>query len=195
MADVEAIQEQVAGVRAVAPQAQSSGLAVRNAANWQTHGQRHHLAILHRPAMGADRRPHLDRGRGAGGQGGLHHRHHRPAEPVPAARSRSASASASATSRCEVIGTLASRGQGGFAGPGRRRHHADQGGAAPLLRQSRHPLHHGRGRRRLRDRSRSSRRSRACCASGATSAAASRTISTSSTPSRSPRRCRARPGS
>ena len=36
MADVEAIQEQVAGIRAVAPQAQASGLAVRNAANWQT---------------------------------------------------------------------------------------------------------------------------------------------------------------
>jgi putative ABC transport system permease protein len=36
MADVEAIQEQIAGVRAVAPQAQASGLAVRNAANWQT---------------------------------------------------------------------------------------------------------------------------------------------------------------
>jgi len=36
MADVEAIEEQIAGVRAVAPQAQSSGLAVRNAANWQT---------------------------------------------------------------------------------------------------------------------------------------------------------------
>ena len=36
MDDVEAIQEQVAGVRAVAPQAQASALAVRNAANWQT---------------------------------------------------------------------------------------------------------------------------------------------------------------
>ncbi len=36
MDDVEAIEEQIAGVRAVAPQAQSSGLAVRNAANWQT---------------------------------------------------------------------------------------------------------------------------------------------------------------
>ena len=33
-ADVEAIEEQVAGVPAVAPQAQASGLAVRNAANW-----------------------------------------------------------------------------------------------------------------------------------------------------------------
>jgi putative ABC transport system permease protein len=34
--DVEAIREQVAGVAAVAPQAQSSGIAVRNAANWST---------------------------------------------------------------------------------------------------------------------------------------------------------------
>lgn len=36
MEDVEAIREQIAGVRAVAPQAQSSGMAVRNAANWST---------------------------------------------------------------------------------------------------------------------------------------------------------------
>jgi len=36
MADVEAIQNQVAGVKAVAPQAQASGIAVRNAANWST---------------------------------------------------------------------------------------------------------------------------------------------------------------
>jgi putative ABC transport system permease protein len=36
MSDVEAIGEQVAGVRAVAPQAQASGTAVHNAQNWQT---------------------------------------------------------------------------------------------------------------------------------------------------------------
>ena len=36
MADVEAIDEQIAGVSAVAPQSQASGLAVHNAANWQT---------------------------------------------------------------------------------------------------------------------------------------------------------------
>jgi putative ABC transport system permease protein len=36
MQDVEAIQDQIPGIRAVAPQAQASGLAVRNAANWQT---------------------------------------------------------------------------------------------------------------------------------------------------------------
>ncbi|MET0270712.1 MAG: ABC transporter permease [Sphingomonas sp.] len=34
--DVEAIRGQIAGVRAVAPQASSSGVAVRNAANWST---------------------------------------------------------------------------------------------------------------------------------------------------------------
>ena len=34
--DVEAIRTQVAGVRAVAPKAQSSGVAIRNAANWST---------------------------------------------------------------------------------------------------------------------------------------------------------------
>ena len=36
MDDVTAIQDQVAGVRAVAPQAQSSGVAVHNAQNWST---------------------------------------------------------------------------------------------------------------------------------------------------------------
>ena len=34
--DVEAIRSQIAGVRAVAPQAQSTGIAVANAANWST---------------------------------------------------------------------------------------------------------------------------------------------------------------
>lgn len=35
-ADVDAIRSQIAGVKAVAPQAQSSGVAVANAANWST---------------------------------------------------------------------------------------------------------------------------------------------------------------
>jgi putative ABC transport system permease protein len=35
-ADVDAIRTQIAGVKAVAPQAQASGIAVRNAANWST---------------------------------------------------------------------------------------------------------------------------------------------------------------
>ena len=114
MADVEAIQEQIAGVRAVAPQAQASGLAVRNAANWQTTINGTTCAILHRPAMGADRRPHL----------------HRRPRSRPARRSASSAAPSSRTCSaredpvgerfrirdvsCEVIGTLATRGQGGF---------------------------------------------------------------------------------
>jgi putative ABC transport system permease protein len=36
MSDVDAIERQIAGVRAVAPQAQSSGVAIHNAANWST---------------------------------------------------------------------------------------------------------------------------------------------------------------
>jgi putative ABC transport system permease protein len=36
MSDVDAIERQTAGVRAVAPQAQSSGVAIHNAANWST---------------------------------------------------------------------------------------------------------------------------------------------------------------
>ncbi|MEA3065442.1 MAG: putative transport system permease protein [Sphingomonadales bacterium] len=36
MSDVEAIERQIAGVRVVAPQAQSSGVAIHNAANWST---------------------------------------------------------------------------------------------------------------------------------------------------------------
>src|SRR3546814_9934509 len=34
--DVEAIREQISGLRAVAAQAQSSGVAIRNAQNWST---------------------------------------------------------------------------------------------------------------------------------------------------------------
>ena len=58
-----------------------------------------------------------------------------------------------------MIGTARVARPGRLPGPGRRRDHADQGGAAPLHRQSRHPLHHGRGRRRLRHARRSRRRS------------------------------------
>ena len=36
MDDVEAIRDQIAGVVVVAPLSQSSGTAVRNAANWST---------------------------------------------------------------------------------------------------------------------------------------------------------------
>ena len=97
MADVEAIQEQVAGVRAVAPQAQASGLAVRNAANWQTtiNGTTSQFFTAQQWAL-TDGRIWTDAEEQSGKAVcviGID----RPAEPVPAARSRSASASASAT--------------------------------------------------------------------------------------------------
>ena len=113
MADVEAIHEQIAGVRAVAPQAQASGLAVRNAANWQTtiNGTTSQFFTAQQWQLTGGRI--FTAGRGAGRQGGLHHRQHRPAESVPredpiGERFRIRDVS------CEVIGTLATRGQGGF---------------------------------------------------------------------------------
>ena len=66
-----------------------------------------------------------------------------------------ASACGSTTSSCEVIGALATRGQAAAsARSGRRRDHADQGGAAPLHRQSRHPADAGRRRSSLLTRAR-----------------------------------------
>jgi len=114
MADVEAIQEQVAGVRAVAPQAQSSGLAVRNAANWQTtiNGTTTQFFTAQQWAL-ADGRIWTDAEEQSGKavcvigstvQQNLFQRE----EPV-GARFRIRDLS------CEVIGVLASRGQGGFA--------------------------------------------------------------------------------
>jgi putative ABC transport system permease protein len=113
MADVEAIQEQIAGVRAVAPQAQASGLAVRNAANWQTTingttsqfftAQQWQLTggRIFTPAeeqagkavciIGSTVRQNLFQGQDPVGEN---------------FRIRDVS--------CEVIGTLAARGQGGF---------------------------------------------------------------------------------
>jgi putative ABC transport system permease protein len=114
MADVEAIQEQVAGVRAVAPQAQSSGLAVRNAANWQTtiNGTTTQFFTAQQWAV-TEGRIWTDAEEQSGKavcvigstvQQNLFQRE----EPV-GARFRIRDLS------CEVIGVLASRGQGGFA--------------------------------------------------------------------------------
>jgi len=113
MADVEAIQEQVAGVRAVAPQAQSSGLAVRNAANWQTtiNGTTTQFFTAQQWRL-TDGRIWTDAEEQAGKavciigstvQQNLFARE----EPV-GQRFRIRDLS------CEVIGTLATRGQGGF---------------------------------------------------------------------------------
>ena len=113
MADVEAIQEQVAGVRAVAPQAQASGLAVRNAANWQTqvNGTTSQFFTAQQWQL-TDGRIWTDAEEQAGKAvciigSTVQQNLFRGEEPV-GERFRIRDIS------CEVIGTLASRGQGGF---------------------------------------------------------------------------------
>jgi putative ABC transport system permease protein len=113
MADVEAIQEQVAGIRAVAPQAQASGLAVRNAANWSTsiNGTTTQFFTAQQWAL-TDGRIWTDAEEQAGkavcviGNTVAQNLFRREAPVGQRFRIRDLS--------CEVIGTLAARGQGGF---------------------------------------------------------------------------------
>jgi putative ABC transport system permease protein len=113
MADVEAIQEQVAGIRAVAPQAQSSGLAVRNAANWQTtiNGTTSQFFTAQRWQL-TDGRIWTDAEEQSGKAvciiGATVQQNLFAREQAVGERFRIRDLS------CEVIGTLASRGQGGF---------------------------------------------------------------------------------
>jgi len=113
MADVEAIQEQVAGVRAVAPQAQASGLAVRNAANWQTqvNGTTSQFFTAQQWRL-TDGRIWTDAEEQAGKAvciiGSTVQQNLFRGEQAVGERFRIRDIS------CEVIGTLASRGQGGF---------------------------------------------------------------------------------
>ena len=113
MADVEAIQEQVAGVRAVAPQAQSSGLAVRNAANWQTtiNGTTTQFFTAQQWALTDGRiwtEAEEQSGKAVCIIGGTVQQNLFPREEAVGQRFRIRDLS------CEVIGTLATRGQGGF---------------------------------------------------------------------------------
>ena len=113
MSDVEAIEEQVAGVRAVAPQAQASGLAVRNAANWQTtiNGTTLQFFSAQQWAL-TDGRTWTDAEEQAGRAvcvigTTVRQNLFRQEDPIgQRVRVRDIS--------CEVIGSLASRGQGGF---------------------------------------------------------------------------------
>jgi putative ABC transport system permease protein len=113
MADVAAIQEQVAGVRAVAPQAQSTGLAVHNAANWQTNigGTTTQFFTAQQWAL-TDGRIWTDAEEQSGKAvcviGSTVQQNLFPREEPVGQRFRIRDLS------CEVIGTLASRGQGGF---------------------------------------------------------------------------------
>jgi putative ABC transport system permease protein len=113
MADVEAIEEQVAGVRAVAPQAQASGLAVRNAANWQTsvNGTTSQFFTAQQWQL-ADGRVWTDAEEQAGKAvciiGSTVQQNLFRGEAPVGERFRIRDIA------CEVIGTLSSRGQGGF---------------------------------------------------------------------------------
>jgi len=113
MADVEAIQEQVAGVRAVAPQAQTSALAVHNAANWQTNvgGTTTQFFTAQQWAL-TDGRIWTDAEEQSGKAvcviGSTVVQNLFPREVPVGQRMRVRDLS------CEVIGTLATRGQGGF---------------------------------------------------------------------------------
>jgi putative ABC transport system permease protein len=113
MADVEAIAEQIPGVRAVAPQAQSSGLAVYNAANWQTtiNGTTSQFFTAQQWAL-SEGRIWNDAEEQAGKAvcvigSTVQQNLFRGVDPV-GKRFRLRDLS------CEVIGTLAARGQGGF---------------------------------------------------------------------------------
>src|SRR6185436_19682759 len=113
MADVEAIQEQVAGVRAVAPQAQTSGLAVHNAANWSTNvgGTTSQFFTAQQWALTAGRTwtdAEEQSGKAVCVIGSTVVQNLFPREEPVGQRMRIRDLS------CEVIGTLASRGQGGF---------------------------------------------------------------------------------
>jgi putative ABC transport system permease protein len=111
--DVAAIRDQIAGVKAVAPQAQSSGMAVRNAANWSTtiNGTTSDYLVAQQWRLSAGRgfTPAEEQAGkavciiGSTVQQNLFRREN----PV-GQRFRLKDLS------CEVIGTLVTRGQGGF---------------------------------------------------------------------------------
>ncbi|PTQ08552.1 multidrug ABC transporter substrate-binding protein [Sphingomonas oleivorans] len=111
--DVQAIRDQIGGVTAVAPQAQSTGMAVRNAANWSTtiNGTTNDYFIAQQWQLSTGRiftRAEEQAGKavciiGSTVQANLFRRE----DPI-GQRFRIRDLS------CEVIGTLATRGQGGF---------------------------------------------------------------------------------
>jgi putative ABC transport system permease protein len=114
MDDVTAIQDQVAGVTAIAPQAQASVLAVHNAANWQTNvtGTTSQFFTAQQwPLTGG--RIWTDAEEQSGKAvciiGNTVRQNLFPNENPVGQNFRVKDLS------CEVIGTLSSRGQGGFA--------------------------------------------------------------------------------
>lgn len=113
MDDVTAIQEQVAGVRAVAPQAQSSGVAVHNAQNWSTtiNGTTAQFFVAQQWNVTEGRvwnAAEEQAGKAVCVIGTTVQQNLFQGEDPVGQRLRVSNVS------CEVIGVLASRGQGGF---------------------------------------------------------------------------------
>jgi putative ABC transport system permease protein len=113
MSDLEAIQDQVAGVKAVAPQAQASVLAVHNAANWQTtvNGTTSQFFIAQQWRLTAGRiwnDSEEQSGKAVCIIGTTVQQNLFPNDEPVGQQLRIGDVS------CEVIGLLASRGQGGF---------------------------------------------------------------------------------
>jgi putative ABC transport system permease protein len=114
MDDVTAIQDQVAGIRAVAPQAQASVLAVHNAANWQTNvaGTTSQFFTAQQWPLTGGRiwtDAEEQSGKAVCVIGNTVRQNLFPNEDPLGKQMRVKDLS------CEVIGTLSSRGQGGFA--------------------------------------------------------------------------------
>ena len=80
--DVEAIREQIAGVSAVAPQAQATTTAIYDGANWSTTINGTTSAYFQVQPWPLTAGRGFMRGRGTGGQIGVHHRQHGEPEPV-----------------------------------------------------------------------------------------------------------------
>jgi putative ABC transport system permease protein len=113
MADVAAIRDQVAGVRAVAPQAQASATAVHNASNWQTNVNGTTADFFKVQAWPLTAGRIFTPAEEAAGKavciiGNTVRENLFQSEDPIGARIRLKDIS------CEVIGTLSARGQGGF---------------------------------------------------------------------------------
>ena len=112
-ADADAIRDQIAGITAVSPQVQSAATAVRNAANWSTT-----VTGAGNAYLDAEHWEVIDGRRFAGDEeqagkavcllGGTVRGKLYPNDPPVGTRLRVGAVS------CEVIGTLSTRGQGGF---------------------------------------------------------------------------------
>jgi putative ABC transport system permease protein len=113
-ADVDAIAAQITGVTAVVPQVQSSGMAVRNAANWSTSitGTTGDYFVAQQWEIASGRTfttAEEQAGKAVCILGSTVKQNLFPSEDALAQRIRIRDLS------CEVIGTLATRGQGGGA--------------------------------------------------------------------------------